>query len=64
MSDEPKPNTGLARITRYLGYAAVLSALVTLAMFVRADELNTPAFAVTFVFTAAAFVTRSASRRR
>lgn len=54
----------MGTLSRYLGYGAVVAALLTVASFLRSGELSTPLFALTFVLVASGFLARSAANRR
>ena len=54
----------MGTLSRYLGYGAVVVALLTVAAFLRSGELSTPLFGLTFVLVAGGFLARSASKRR
>lgn len=54
----------MGTLSRYLGYGAVVVALLTVAAFLRSGELSTPLFALTFVLVAGGFLVRSAAKKR
>ncbi len=54
----------MGTLSRYLGYGAVVAALLTVASFLRSGEPSTPLFALTFVLVAGGFLTRSVANKR